>query len=238
MTTNRAVGKKIARVQLVVEGYPRFFTVGLDAENAWAIRAIPSHLSVKEKADQPERLTGQFMMESTDKQPFRILDVMGEAPRFLAFDPGSDDPRNRYTLKYDFTGLACEEMPKFVIVRTDHPNAPLIDVRVRHDPCTKISPAMPMADYRSNLGLVRPGTSMDMTLEFKKPRRPTMASVTSTDPRLVVALKDQVNDGKQLKVTTEVFFPADMEEGLFQVPIVFSDGTLSAEHVLYGWVTR
>ena len=237
MTTNRALGKKIARVQLIIEGYPRFLTVGLNAENALAIRAIPPYLPVKEKADQPDRRIGQFMIESVDKRPFRVLNVLTEQPVFLDFDPATDEPRNRYTLKYDLSGYGCEDLPRFLIIRTDHPKAPLMDLRIRHNPCTKIQTSMPMADFRSNLGLVKPGSSMEVQVEFKKPRRPVMASVRSDDPRASARILDQTSDGTQLNVVVEVTFAPDLEEGLFQFPIIFSDGTLSDEHTIYGWST-
>ena len=238
MTTNRNPGKKIARVQLMVEGYNKFFTLNIDAENAWAVRAIPPHLSVKEKADTTEQRTGRFLLESIDKRPFRVLNVLDEKPRFVNFDPEKDEPRNRYFLEYDFTNLACDELPPFLIIRTDHPKARVLDIRVRHDPCTKITPRMPMGDFRSSLGVVQPGESVEVPLEFKKPRRPRMSSVTSKDPRLTTTMLEQTSDGKELKVLTLVTVSPDMPEGLFQIPITYSDGTIEADHIVYGWVEK
>ena len=238
MTTNRAVGRKVARVQLLVEGFPKFFTVNLDAENAWAVRAIPPHLSLKERTAQQEKLSGQFMLQSVDKRTFRILNVMDGEPDFIGFDPQTDEPRNSYQLRYDFTGVPCTEIPPFLIVRTDHPGAEMLDVRVRHDPCTKIQKVMPMTDYRSNLGVVKPGQKIELSLGFKKPRRPTMASVSSDDPMLNVRMVDQTSDGKELMVTAMIEVMPGMPEGLFQIPITYSDGTLSEQHLVYGWMER
>ena len=238
MTTNRAVGKKVARVQLLVEGYPKFFTVNLDAENAWAVRAIPPHISLKERTDQLETLSGQFMLESVDKRKFNVLNVMEGKPDFIDFDPETDEPRNRYVLRYDFNGMQCSDLPKFLIVRTDHPGARMLDVRVRHDPCTKIQKTMPMNDFRSNLGVLKPGQKITMDLGFKKPKRPTMSSVTSNDPNLKVRMIDQKSEGKELLVTSLVEISPDMPDGLFQVPIIFSDGVNTDEHLVYGWIQR
>ena len=236
MTTNRAVGKKIARVQLMVEGYPKFFTVNIDAENAWAVRAIPPHLSVKAGPNQPEQRTGTFILESVDKRPFRVLNVLDGPPQFVNFDPEKDAPRQSYQLKYDFTGIPCDQLPLFLIIRTDHPRAQMLDLRVRHDPCTKITPTMPMGDYRSNLGVVKAGDTVEVPLEFKKPRRPRMESVTCADPRLTTTMLEQTSDGTQLRVLTLVAIAPDMPEGLFQIPITYSDGTISSDHIVYGWV--
>lgn len=238
MTTNRAVGRKVARVQLLVEGYPKFFTVNIDAENAWAVRASPSYISVKERADQIAKLTGQFMLESVDKRNFSVLNVMKGKPDFIDFDPETDEPRNRYLLRYDFTGVPCSEIPQFLIIRTDHPGGQMLDVRVRHDPCTKIQKTMPMNDYRSNLGVVKPGQQIKLPLGFKKPRRPTMASVSSNDPNLMVRMIDQTSDGKELLVTSLIEVSPEMSEGLFQIPLVYSDGVITDVHLVYGWVQR
>lgn len=238
MKTNRAVGKKLARVQLIVQGYTRFFTIDIDAENAWAVRAIPPHLSVKEKADTVATLSGRFALDSIDKRKFRVLSVLGEEPQFDGFDPATDEPRSQYVLKYDFTNTPCEEMPPFLIIRTDHPLAPLLDVRVRHNPCTRIVPALPMGDYRSNLGILKPGQAIEVPLTFKKLRRPRIESVTSASPLLQTALIDQTADGKELETITIVKIAQDAPDGLFQVPVIYSDGETSAEHIYYGWVER
>ena len=238
MTTNRAVGRKVAVVKLLIEGYSQPLNLTLNAENAWAVRSVPPHLPVREKADQPERRTGTFTLLSTDERPFKVLHVMDAPPDFVDFDPERDQPRERYTLRYDFSDLDCEQIPKFLIVHTDHPKARLIDLRVRHDPCTKIRKAIPMADFRSNLGELSPGSTIEFDVRFKNPRIPNIASVTSLDPRLEVTILDQVSDGKDLLVTTRVALDPGMTEGLFQIPVVFSDGTARADHLLYGWTTR
>jgi len=238
MTTNRSVGRKVAVVKLIVEGYAQPLNLTIDAENAWAVRSVPPHLPIREKADQPERRTGAFTLLSTDERPFSVLHVMGESPEFVDFDPKLDEPRDRYTLRYDFSDLDCEQIPKFLIVHTDHPKARLIDLRVRHDPCTKIRKAIPMADFRSSLGELEPGSMLEFDVRFKNPRTPRIASVSSPDPRLRVALLDQVSDGKDLLVTTRVVIDPDMPEGLFQIPVVYSDGNSQADHLLYGWTKR
>ena len=238
MTTNLAVGRKRAMVQLVIEGFPRFLTVNLDAENALAIRASPPHLSVKERPDQPERRAGEFLLESTDRRPFRVLSVLTEDPVFVDHDPTSQPPRNRYRLRYDFSDRSCEQMPPFLIIRTDHPEAPLMDLRVRHDPCTKIRTTMPMSDFRSNLGLMKPGEKTEFQVEFKKPRKPVMDAVLCDDPRATALLLDQTNDGTNLKVTAQVNLAPDIEEGLFQIPILFTDGNLTDMHLVYGWIQK
>ena len=114
----------------------------------------------------------------------------------------------------------------------------MIDVRVRHDPCTRIQKAIPMKDFRSNLGELAPGSSIEFEVSFKNPRIPRIASATSPDPRFRVTMLEQVSDGKDLMVSSRVEVDADMPEGLFQIPIIFSDGQTKADHLLYGWIKR
>ena len=54
------------------------------------------------------------------------------------------------------TALPCEQVPKYLVVETDRPEARLIDMRVRHE-CTRINPAFGFAQYRENLGVIAPG---------------------------------------------------------------------------------
>ena len=93
-------------------------------------------------------------------------------------------------------------------------------------------------DVRSNLGVVRPGQRVELPVGFKKPRRPTMASVSCNDPNLDVRIIDQTSDGKELLVTVMIEVSPEMPDGLFQIPLIYSDGTISDEHMVYGWMER
>ena len=238
MTTNRSVGKKPARVQLLVAGYSKFFTVDIDAENAWAVRSVPPHISINDKTDLIERRTGRYSLQSLDRKPFRVLSVLGEEPNFEGFNPNTDSPRNSYVLNYDFTGLACEDLPPFLIIRTDHPKAEMLDIRVRHNPCTRISPTLPMADFRSNLGVVKPGETIEVPLSFKKLQNQSITSVQSTDPLISTTLVDQTQDGFDTNTITIAQISPNAPEGLFQIPVLYSTGQKTAEHLFYGWVEK
>jgi hypothetical protein len=72
LKTNRSVGTKVARVQLIVAGYGRFFTIDIDAENAWAVRTVPPHIPAKEKGDAPAQLTGTVTLNSVDGRNARV----------------------------------------------------------------------------------------------------------------------------------------------------------------------
>ena len=235
MQTNRAVGLKMALVQLRIEGYGRFTTIDLKAETAWAVRTQPLYLGVRERADQPERRQGTIVLQSLDRRPFQILSTNGQEPEFIDFDPNADKPRANYTIKYDLSMYGCEDLPPYYIIRTDHPKAELFDMRVRHDPCTRITPKINMEDFRSSLGVVKPGEQLSVPLVFKKPRA-NIVSATSTDPMLDTRIIERVPDGKNIKVQVLTTVSPDAPEGLFQIPIQFTDGSNTVEHMFYGWV--
>ena len=235
MQTNRAVGVKKALVQLRIEGYGRFTTIDLKAETAWAVRTQPLYLGVRERADQPERRQGTIILQSLDRRPFQVLSTNGGAPDFLGFDPTTDTPRSNYTIRYDLSMYGCEDLPPYYIIRTDHPKAELFDMRVRHDPCTRITPRINMEDFRSSLGIVQPGEQISVPLVFKKPRA-DIVSARSTNPILDTRIVERVRDGKNIKVQVLTTVAPDAPEGLFQIPILFTDGTNTVEHMFYGWV--
>ena len=235
MKTNRSVGIRQAVVQMQVVGYGRFAKINLVAENSWGVRSIPSYLPLKENRQKPEQLTGTVILESVDKKPFSVLAIMGEPPQFIGFDPDKDPPRNQYRVRYDFSNSACQDIPPYWIVRTDHPKAALFDVRVRHDPCTKVTPRLPMSDFRSSAGVVEPGTLVPIEIVFKKLRRP-ITSVASSNPLVKAFLSGEKPDGKDVLLTTMISVDPNMPKGLFQTTLTFGDGALTCEHLCYGWI--
>jgi len=235
MKTNRSVGIKQAVVQMQVEGYPRFAKINLVAENSWGVRSIPAYLPLRENRQKPEQLSGSVILESVDKKPFSVLSIMGEPPRFIGFDPSKDSPRNQYRVGYDFSSVPCDRMPPYWIVRTDHPKASLFDVRVRHDPCTKVAPRLAMSDFRSSAGIVTPGELVPIDIVFKKLRRP-ITTVTSSDPMVTAFLSNAKPDGKDVLITTMISVDPATPKGLFQTTLSFGDGAQTAEHICYGWV--
>lgn len=235
MQTNRAVGNKQAIVQVVFEGYSRFTTIDLKAEAAWGVRTQPLYLGVRERPDQPEVRKGVINLQSRDGRPFNVISANGEPPVFVGFDPASDDPRASYTISYDLSGYGCEDLPPYYVIRTDHPKAELFDMRVRHDPCTRLRPMINMEDFRSSLGVVSPGEQLTVPLVFKKPRA-NILSATSLDPVLETRIVERVPDGQNIKVEILTVISPDATEGLFQVPIRFTDGQRTVDHTFYGWV--
>ena len=76
---------------------------------------------------------------------------------------------------------------------------------------------------------------MTVPLVFKKPRA-NILSATSLDPVLETRIVERVPDGQNIKVEILTVISPDATEGLFQVPIRFTDGQRTVDHTFYGWV--
>ncbi|MFZ4642948.1 MAG: DUF1573 domain-containing protein [Phycisphaerales bacterium] len=145
-------------------------------------------------------LSGTVTISSIDRSPFRINSVMGQPAVFVNFNPQQDAPRNNYLVSYDFSKIPCERMPPYLIIETDHPQAPVIDMRIRHA-CTKISPQLPFAEYRSNLGIVTTGKEQPFEFELKHSQGWKVISTTSKDPQFTVKLVGQRADADNAMIS-------------------------------------
>lgn len=110
----------------------------------------PPYINALQQADGSRPLMGTFTLESKDDRPFHVLSVNGEAPPFVDYNPQRDDARTSYTLRWDFTAFDPEtcvdsqgrRLPPFVVVETDHPEARVLDLEVRHL-CARRQPIAP-----------------------------------------------------------------------------------------------
>lgn len=231
MQTSAAVGLKSAAVTLLFEGIDTPLRVQISAEVAYSVRAVPVPYI---DALSPQRLRGTFELESVDGEPFRVIAVQGATPDFEGFDPASDPPRNRYRLGYDFRGLPCPEVPKYLLVQTDREDCPLVDLRVRHE-CTRIQPALSLAEFRAMTGRIRPGDSGEFTIEIKNMGRSRVDQVFTISPDARVELVGQEADGSSVLCTVRVTPRADFS-GLLQLPVNFSAAGKTAELLVFGLV--
>ncbi|MBT8486452.1 MAG: DUF1573 domain-containing protein [Phycisphaerae bacterium] len=176
-------GEKITTIRFLFAGHdPVDYSI-----RSVVMRAVvtdPPYLSALEQS------SGRYEVSSADGTPFRILGVNGERPAHADdFDPDRDDARNRYLLAWDVTGYdptTCRDeqgrpMPKWWAIETDHPDAPVIDLRMRHQPCTALE--LPRAGRqwlidttRTLLGVMEPGSSREFSVEAKWLPRARVAS--------------------------------------------------------------
>ena len=125
-------GQRNETVTFVFEGYTQTVQVGMRGEVTLPIRARPALFNlIKLDRDGVDR-TGHVVIESIDGRPFNILAADRRPPRFVDFDPIIDEPKNSYVLEWDLTDYADEDLPRWWVVETDHPDCPIVNSWVRH----------------------------------------------------------------------------------------------------------
>jgi hypothetical protein len=176
-------GEKKNSVRILFEGYD-VIEAPIVAMVAMPVRSDPTYIDAIKHQDGSQALSGQFTVYSSDHKAFRVLAVNGREPAFVDFNRQTDTPRDAYALRWDLTRFdegTCknesgERMPGFFVVETDHPDAPMIDLEVRHL-CNMRSQPTPMdtwalQDKRLILGVMKPGESTEVEVEAKWiPRR-------------------------------------------------------------------
>jgi hypothetical protein len=228
-------GLKQAAINTVLEPNVAGPRLTLTAVAAYAVRTDPLYVD----ALAPERMTGQVVVESTDGRPFRVLSVNGQPPLLESPDAAAV----RHVVGYDLTGETPETMPKWLLFETDHPEAPMLEMRVRHQwsmlphqfPDYKV--AIQFDGYIANLGAIAAATPAPFSLQLKHFAGQRVLRLRSGDPRFEVSLVEQIpGDDDRVRVTAAIT-PAEGVSGPFIVPIIF-DATTGSEQMYAIGVVR
>lgn len=222
-------GLKQAAINMMLEGPtgpvggPR---LTLSALAAYPVRTQPLYVD----ALKPEGMTGNVTLESTDGRPFRVLSVNGRPPVLKT----PDQPLTQHLVAYDLTDETQASMPKWLLFETDHPEAAMIEMRVRHNwsrlphqfPNYKVR--IQFDGYIANLGAVVAGTPAVFNLELKNFAGQQVLRLRSGDPDFKIDLLEQTpGDGGRVRVTAALT-PTAAVSGSFMVPITF-DATTGSE---------
>jgi hypothetical protein len=215
-----STGSKVSNVKVVIDGEPKPLSLGLKAEVSYPVRVqVPDMNGAMQPfidaAANPAALSGVATVSSVDGKPFVIRSVQGEPARLVAGQ--GDAPRASWQVAYTLPGEPCEKVPAYLIVETDRPDARLVDARVRHA-CTRISPALDIAEFRSNAGVMAPGTGASFELEIKKLGNNRVGSVEALDPRFKASLVSQRSDGSSTLATIRIE-PGPEIHGVFLTPL-------------------
>jgi len=223
-----STGEKHAAVQVVVEGFDSVLRIDLVAEVVYSIRAATQNVPggswdpYIDAATNPLRVRGEVTISSLDGKPFRVLSVGMKPPQFLDWDPATP-PKSSYRAKYDVSARDCDSMPRYLIIETDREDAPLIDMRVRHQ-CTHIKPKIQIAEFRANAGVISPSKPGLFELEIKKVAtsagRLEITGVVSTHAGMTAEIVDRKFDGESLLVTVRLT-PKAGTQGVFLFPVRF-----------------
>ncbi len=169
------------QVSIFVDGYAvpaKLFALG---EIAYGVKSTPIYV------DMMTKTAGEIAFESTDGRSFKILAVNGAKPEFVDFDPEKDSPTTQYRVKYDYTGVDPTTLPKWWVAETDHPEAPVVDLRVLH-PAIWNNAAQQMQNATWQLGedrvlagAMRVGETKEITMHLQaRPVDPQQKPALST----------------------------------------------------------
>lgn len=184
MEPKPGTGAKTERIRLAFEGEDLVVVIDVAGEVSLPVRAVPPAI------DAREVLSGVVEVSSLDDALFTILATAGKPPVFVDFDPARQPPRNTYQLRWDLAGLDQQTMPSWWVIETDHPGAPIVDLRVMHEftktPRVPGRPWVP-GDQRILVGNLRAGEPFDFTTKIKWPKGnpavQTLQSVQSQSPQ-------------------------------------------------------
>ncbi len=211
-----APGPKRAQIRVLVEGYTQVVTVQLQAEVALPVRVTPPYINAVEGKNQ----TGRLVVQATDGKPFRICSAHGLPPRYLGFDPATEELRSQYLLEYDVADFGSR-LPRYFVIETDRPDAPLVDVLLRHEnsfPAINIR----MKDYRIPAGVLATGQSKEFTIRLDnridRPAPPINAAISRSSDGMVEFVRQEVDAENEEVLVTLRLTPKASFEGFLYLP--------------------
>jgi hypothetical protein len=214
MKATSAPGPKKAEIKILIDGFSRVVNLQMMQEITLAVRAAPGYINAVK--GQPQ--SGRFVLESIDKKPFSVCAVHGRAPAFVGFDPAKDPPQNQYVLEYDVNSFPVGRKPRYLVIETDHPEAPLVDIFFRIEESFP-KPVLKMQEYRLALGKVEQGTPGEFLLDIGElPADEPVVSVATTYPGARVEMLETTKEGIFTKIKCR-FTPPPEFTGLMYAPI-------------------
>lgn len=206
------IGSMQRTVRVYVEGYAPPYEIWVTADVAYDIKADPVFVGAFQSDN------GEVKVTEINGKPFRVLSVNNQAASYKDFDPAKDEPRSEYTLLWNVRGVDAKDLPQWWVVETDHPEAPVVDLRVLH-PAIMPRPdprrAWQLGADRSILGYVQAGVPTTFTINVKERRRaeeepaPPIISTKSDHLKLSVLKSERTEEGYAFEVSLTGTTPAN-----------------------------
>lgn len=229
MKAQSAPGTKRAEIKVLIDGFTQVLNVQLRNEVSLPVRVSPAYLNVVK--GQP--MTGRTVIESIDKQPFKVCAVGGKAPNLVGFDPATDAPRNQYLLEWNFErDFEPGKAPRYWIIETDRADCPLVDLFVRHE-TTMPLPKLKLTDYRHTFGRIEQGTNPEFVVEISDlPAEERIITAASDSSAAKVELVGVETEGNITKVKLKLVPNADTI-GIAYIP--FKLYSTAKQQEIYVW---
>ncbi len=226
------LGLKTAQIQLVFEhgGQQRHAIIKLQGEITMAVRADPPYVDALKGVT-----SGQARIESVDGRAFRIISTDGEPAIFLdGSDPNSDQPRNAYTVRWNIEPRGvddCDGARLWWVVETDHPECPILPMRIRHE-CTGVrrdaghqQRGWRFKEYIVNLGGLRSGQGVEVDVDLPNPGRVRINAVQSTTADAQAELMSTRETTGGTTTCRVRFTPRVGYQGMLYAMVMFSSDT-------------
>ena len=141
---------------------------------------------------------------------------------------GDGQAATTQVVAYDLRGETSTTMPKWMLIETDHPEAPMIDMRVRHM-ASRLPHQFPSYEvkvqfdgYIANVGRLAPGATATFDVELKQFKRRTLQGLRSGSADFAVELLKRTDgDGDRVRVTASIT-PGPDVRGPFICPVEFA----------------
>ncbi len=219
-------------VDIVVKDYAQPIHLRTVAHVNYGIRAVvnfePEH----------QRREGRIELTSVHGRPFRVLSANFRTPVFLdGFEPSTDEPRQKYSIRWDLTGIEAPLLPKRFIVETDDSESPIIDLPVENlewEPERRVW-AWAYGTPRIMMGVLSPGLEREAIVPIRvhggAPGEPEVVSVEPAGATAV--MEESSRDGSLLKARLRVR-PNPEARGAFAIKVRLRLLDCEREIELYG----
>jgi len=155
--------------------------------------------------------TGTIRLESLDGTPFRVTSVDGDTPTvydLAGAEVDPEEPREAVLVEYDYEGIAEEDLDRWFVVETDHPEARELPIRVLHPSLYQVQNSRAtwsVATDRLVLGRLRAGDATSRQVRVRAlPSPDDITSIEVMDDRLDAEIIGNRVDGRDIYLTVRV----------------------------------
>lgn len=182
------------RVYIWYEGSRAPYELLVSADVSRAVKTDPSFVMLLGKK------SGRIKLSSLDGRPFRVLSVDGREPELTDEDGEAIDASTRVEeayVTYDYEGVAVEDLSRWFIIETDHPEATELPLRVIHQSLYQSSgrETWNLVTDRVILGRMKPGDEAVKEIRLN--------AVASAEDVTGVAVDDEAIDAEILEKRVE-----------------------------------
>lgn len=214
-------------ISFLFEEYIGQATINISGEITRAIRTAPTTFNlVPGRSSGARAESGLIVIESIDNEPFNILSANGKEPIYQSFDPDFDEAQSSYVIEWDISSYNNSTRPGWWVIETDHPNCPVVDVRIRHS--STMPPPKGTRAWRVRTGHVvvdgiKPGESADFDVNMVNPYGDVIGAVRSLSKNFSARLISfsQIGEVPPDSTLTVRITPTSGYEGLLYGDIQF-----------------